>query len=263
MIFMDIFMPVMDGVEAASKINALGTGTPIVAMTANVMTSELDNYKKSGMSDCVGKPFTTQELWRCLLKYLSPVSISVMDEQEQAQDHNELQHKLRVKFVKDNQTKYAEIAEALAAGDTTLAHRLAHTLKGNAGQIGEITLQNAAAEIEALLKAGNTQIEYEKMSLLRSELASVLEGLKPLLTYGAVQAEPINLNSEQERALLDTLELMLDNINPECINLLDEIRAVPGTETLAQEIEDYEFESASQTLAILRKNRKELDVSHG
>ena len=59
LIFMDIFMPVMDGVEASSRISALGTNTPIVAMTANVMTGEVDNYKKNGMSDYLGKPFTT------------------------------------------------------------------------------------------------------------------------------------------------------------------------------------------------------------
>ena len=46
---------------------------------------------------------------------------------------------------------------------------------------------------------------------------------------------------------------MLENINPECISLLDEIRAVPGTEALAREIEDYEFEPAVQTLAILKQ----------
>jgi CheY-like chemotaxis protein len=44
LIFMDIFMPVMDGVDASSRITALNTGTPIVAMTANVMTDELENY---------------------------------------------------------------------------------------------------------------------------------------------------------------------------------------------------------------------------
>ncbi|MDR2964324.1 MAG: response regulator, partial [Treponema sp.] len=42
LILMDMFMPVMDGMEAASKIMAMNTGTPIVAMTANVMVSELE-----------------------------------------------------------------------------------------------------------------------------------------------------------------------------------------------------------------------------
>ncbi|MDR2578437.1 MAG: transporter substrate-binding domain-containing protein, partial [Chitinispirillales bacterium] len=72
MILMDIFMPIMDGIEAAAQITALNTGTPIVAMTANVMISEMENYRKHGMPGFLGKPFTSQELWRVLLKYLTP-----------------------------------------------------------------------------------------------------------------------------------------------------------------------------------------------
>ena len=71
LIFMDIFMPVMDGLEAATKIREFDDKTPIVAMTANVMSGEQENYKKHGMPDCLGKPFTTQELWRLLSKYLT------------------------------------------------------------------------------------------------------------------------------------------------------------------------------------------------
>jgi len=74
LIFMDMFMPVMDGMEAASKIIALYTGTPIVAMTANIMPSDLENYRKNGMPDYIGKPFTSQELWSVLLKYLPLVN---------------------------------------------------------------------------------------------------------------------------------------------------------------------------------------------
>ena len=73
LILMDMFMPVMDGMEAAMQIMELRTSTPIAAMTANIMTSELEKYKKHGMPDCLGKPFTSQELWRVLLKYLKPL----------------------------------------------------------------------------------------------------------------------------------------------------------------------------------------------
>jgi CheY-like chemotaxis protein len=59
LIFMDIHMPVMDGIEAASKIDKLGTGTPIVALTANVMSHDIELYLKNGMKDCVGKPFVS------------------------------------------------------------------------------------------------------------------------------------------------------------------------------------------------------------
>ncbi|MDR2965795.1 MAG: response regulator [Treponema sp.] len=77
LIFMDMFMPVMDGIDAATQILALNTGTPIVAMTANIMASDLENYRKHGMPDYIGKPFTSQELWSVLLKYLKPVKDKV------------------------------------------------------------------------------------------------------------------------------------------------------------------------------------------
>ena len=74
LIFMDMLMPVMDGIEAAMKIADMGTGATIVAMTANIMPGELEKYRSHGMPDYVGKPFTSQELWSILLKYLKPVS---------------------------------------------------------------------------------------------------------------------------------------------------------------------------------------------
>jgi CheY-like chemotaxis protein len=69
-IFMDIHMPIMDGLEASALISELNTGTPIIAMTANVMSHDKDVYAKSGMTDSVTKPFKTQELLACLTKYL-------------------------------------------------------------------------------------------------------------------------------------------------------------------------------------------------
>jgi len=251
-IFMDIFMPVMDGIEAASKITKLGTGIPIVAMTANMMSSEMDNYKKSGMYDCVGKPFTTQELWRCLLKHLAPVSVSVVDESSQIKDNNILENKLQLKFASDNQNKFAEIAEALDAGDISLAHRLAHTLKGNAGQIGKTALQKIAAEIEALLKDGNIPAK-EQMGYLENEIAAALVELKPLLAKPANRAASDIINADQARMLLEQLEPMLKSFNSESLNLIDKIHAIPGAEELARQIEDYDFESATQTLAELKK----------
>jgi len=72
LIFMDMHMPVMDGLEASMHITEMNIGVPIVAMTANVIYNDKEIYKKNGMNDCVGKPFTSQELWRCLMKYLTP-----------------------------------------------------------------------------------------------------------------------------------------------------------------------------------------------
>jgi CheY-like chemotaxis protein len=73
LILMDIQMPVMDGIDAAKRLIEMGVKTPIVAMTANVMTEDTEKYLAAGMADCLSKPFLQQQLWACLLKYLKPV----------------------------------------------------------------------------------------------------------------------------------------------------------------------------------------------
>jgi HPt (histidine-containing phosphotransfer) domain-containing protein len=118
----------------------LNTGAPIVAMTANVMAHDRALYKAGGIHDCVSKPFTSGELWTCLLKYLTPVRWEGARGSRYARGDAKLHRKLMARFVTDNGAKYAEIVKAMDAGDAKLAHRLAHTLKGNAGLLGEIRL---------------------------------------------------------------------------------------------------------------------------
>ena len=251
LIFMDIHMPVMNGVEAAGLISALGTDTPIVAMTANIMTSELDEYKESGMRDTIGKPFTSQELWRMLLKYLTPLSVSAVDEADRAQD-DVLRRKLSSSFARSYHMKRGEVAEAIDSGDLALAHRLAHTMSSNAGFIGEDALRKAASEVETALGRGTTPSK-EQITALENELKTVLEGLMPLLEESEATAGREDVDDAQILELYKKLEPMLEALNPECVNLLGDIRAVPGTEDLARQIEDYDFESAMRTLAELKR----------
>ncbi|MCL2054205.1 MAG: PAS domain-containing protein [Oscillospiraceae bacterium] len=248
LIFMDMFMPVMDGLEAAVKIAELNSGSPIVAMTANVMVSELEKYKKHGMLDCLGKPFTSRELWRVLLKYLTPVSSDPIYEYI---GDGELLKKLKINFVKNNQTVHTEITEAIAAGDIKRAHRLAHTLKGSAGMIGKTELKNAAEEVEILLRNEKDSVLKDKLNQLEAELNTAIEELKPLLEESAEQV--LTLDGEQALALLEKLEPMLANLNPGCAGFLDEIRAIPKSEELAGHIENYNFKLAASALKELKK----------
>jgi CheY-like chemotaxis protein len=250
LIFMDMFMPVMDGMEASSKIRALDIGTPIIAMTANIMSSELEKYKKHGMPDCLGKPFTPQELWRILLKYLTPISSDHIFENG---DNGEMLRKVQINFVNKHQNIHEEIAKAITIGDTELAHRLAHTLKGNAGLIDQLNLKNAAEEVEALLAEDAASILENKMSKLKNELTLVLDELKPLLYEPTTQKESRAMNAVEVLELLENLRPMLENSNPECAYLTNDIRAVPGGEELARLIESFDFKLAVKELANLRK----------
>jgi len=71
LILMDIHMPEMDGKEAATIIRRFNIGVPIIAMTAETVLNADDGpYKEFGMTGYLGKPFSTQELWKCLLTFL-------------------------------------------------------------------------------------------------------------------------------------------------------------------------------------------------
>jgi CheY-like chemotaxis protein len=75
LILMDVQMPEMDGYEATRRIRSLRTRTakeiPIIAMTANVMTEDVERCLDSGMNEHVGKPFNIDEVLNILRKYLT------------------------------------------------------------------------------------------------------------------------------------------------------------------------------------------------
>ena len=262
LIFMDIHMPVMDGLEAAAKITALGVKTPIVAMTANIMTNEMEMYKSSGIPDFLAKPFTSHELWECLLKYFQPIDVIKINESDQAEEDSKIQKQLKMVFVKNNQTTYAMIKKALEDMDIKLAHRLAHSLKSNAGQIGEKQLQEAAAVIEVMLEdskdltqkaPGNLHWVNRQMTLLETALKSTLDKLAPMLAETGAEIKTTPPNEEELLKLLDQLESMLKEKNPECISMLDDIRTIPGAEELVRLIEDFAFKEAANELSIIKK----------
>lgn len=63
LVFMDVHMPEMDGIEATRLIRsltltALNPSIPIIAMTASAMNSDREECRSAGMNDFVSKPFT-------------------------------------------------------------------------------------------------------------------------------------------------------------------------------------------------------------
>ena len=71
-IFMDIQMPEMDGVEATKEIlrdNEIYPKPMIIAMTANVMKEDIEKYFGSGFNDHIGKPIITDNLQKALELY--------------------------------------------------------------------------------------------------------------------------------------------------------------------------------------------------
>ncbi|MDR0248270.1 MAG: response regulator [Oscillospiraceae bacterium] len=171
LILMDIYMPEVDGLEAASIISGMATGTPIVALSASIMVGDMDLYKSSGMADCMGKPFTSQDLWKCLMRHLRPVAVPAPVPLPSGQA---LIKELEDMFLEENRDKAGAVTRALAEGDTRLAFRIVHTLKGTAGQIGRHMLRAAAAAAEKMIREGE-EIDPAIIETVEEELQAVLK----------------------------------------------------------------------------------------
>ena len=70
LIFMDIIMPVFDGVSATACIRIAAPRVPIVAMTSNIRSEDIATYFHWGMNDVLAKPFTKEGMVRILRKHL-------------------------------------------------------------------------------------------------------------------------------------------------------------------------------------------------
>ncbi|MFN3857479.1 MAG: ATP-binding protein [Caulobacter sp.] len=74
LIFMDIQMPVMDGLEATRRIRELpgeAVRTPIIAMTANAMAHQIETYMDAGMNGWIAKPLSPTAVVRGISQVLA------------------------------------------------------------------------------------------------------------------------------------------------------------------------------------------------
>jgi len=255
LILMDINMPVLDGKEATELIVSNGVTTPIVAITANVLTESISGYKEAGFSDYLGKPFTSKELWHCLIKYITPIAWREIDEARSAEMEQALRQKLIKYFLRDGRDKVRQIRDALDLKDYKLAHRLAHTLKGNAGQLGAEALQVIAFDIESKLKVNAQLVTDELLSSLENAVNSTIyemeqEASKPPDTAD----DKSDINAAE---LLDTIKNLLEHRDASCLKLIDKLRLIPYTENLIVQIENFDFKLATDSLAEIEQKLRE------
>ena len=80
LVFMDVQMPVMDGLEATRRIRALPSpraSLPIVAMTASAFPSDIEACREAGMDDYLSKPVDRKKLAEVLSKFVPGANAAV------------------------------------------------------------------------------------------------------------------------------------------------------------------------------------------
>ncbi|MEE8340109.1 MAG: response regulator, partial [Xanthomonadales bacterium] len=193
-VFMDLSMPVMDGLEATRQIRALdgeASRTPIVAMTANAFPEDHAKCLQAGMNDFMAKPISAETLLDRVLHWVAPVQgtadaesktvsgdtdrkDSEVAQNELPVDENpgrelmdlgviavmeretscELVKEIIGVFVHETSEHLLALRKAGEAADTTAMVAEAHAIKSSAGTFGALQLQDVSSTVEVLGRQG-------------------------------------------------------------------------------------------------------------
>ncbi|WP_321149909.1 two-component sensor histidine kinase BarA [Aeromonas jandaei] len=181
-IFMDIQMPIMDGISATQAIRSqsLNTETPIVAVTAHAIPGERERLIRQGMDDYLAKPIDESMLARLITDFAHRRHQIVGDQQidwalavRQAAGKEDLAREMLTMLLAsfDEVEPVLDAALAGAIDDSEVLAQL-HRLNGGCAYSGVPGLQRLLSQLEQQLRDGVPVSELEPELL---ELQDALE----------------------------------------------------------------------------------------
>jgi signal transduction histidine kinase/CheY-like chemotaxis protein len=224
-VFMDLQMPEMDGLTATRLLrrDPRLQKIPIVAMTAHALVEERQRCLDAGMNDHVSKPIDPDALFSTLMRWAKPrarqavespapptpakrtdelipqeiAGINLADGLKRVAGNMRLYRELLGQFGAKQGDAVARISAALESGDPKLAERIAHTVKGVAGNIGMAKVQSAAQKVEKAIHEGQDSVATLLpgfASLLGTQVDAIEEALSKSAAVQpeAMRASPFN-----------------------------------------------------------------------
>lgn len=280
LVFMDLQMPVMDGYTATIEIRKLKeySELPIVAMTADAMSGVKEKCIMLGMKGFISKPINPDEVYQALVTWIKPgkrVSdaapaenkpaaevelpalqfVNIEEGLKRVYNNKKLYLNLLTKFSESQNNTVENIKSAIRNGDIELAIRLAHTLKGVAGNLGAKSVQEISGRVEYTLRDNRLDetlpLLNEMQSQLEPALTEITEWLNSMKkTQPAVSGE---LDKVRFTNLLNELAELLRQDDFESYKKIDEIEALPGVaefhgqlQEIQKDIKNFSFEEALQ-----------------
>ena len=209
---MDIQMPGMDGYQATARLRAQPrfAKLPIVAMTAHATIEERQRCVAAGMNDHVAKPIDPAALYDVLRHYCATApaekhpetnapaetgaaGLPRVDGLDAAQGlrrvagNRTLYLRLLRQFAEGYTDAADRIRESVERGERAVAERLAHTVKGTAGNLAAGPVQAAAGALEKAIRDGVAAARVESLRVQLGEaLGALSKALRPLLAEAAV-----------------------------------------------------------------------------
>jgi two-component system sensor histidine kinase/response regulator len=135
--------------------------------------------------------------------------------------------KLLNQFVEQHALAVEQIRNRLNAGETEVAERLAHTLKGVAANIGAKAVQACAGDLEKLIRAraNPPEIEASTQELSRA-LPPVIAGIRKIDSPSAVPEEALRSVAPEESAKAEeTLLKLLSDFDPAAAEFVENNRS--------------------------------------
>jgi signal transduction histidine kinase/DNA-binding response OmpR family regulator len=204
LIFMDMQMPVMDGLEATRAIRKLekktGGRVHICAMTANAMKEDEAVCRQAGMDGYISKPVREKDLYAVIKKIAggaeascAPGAAGAKHAEAQAAkedssaifDRKELLERLGGddsmieifvdKFVAGVTNYLVDLEEAVLQDDAVAINFRAHTIAGTAANMGALQIRELAARMESLAKKEELQDLRSVFGQLQQAFADFLK----------------------------------------------------------------------------------------
>ena len=286
-VLMDIQMPVMDGYEATRAIRLLPglAQLPIIAMTADVMDDSRQRMLAAGMNDYIAKPLDVKKMFLTIARWIKPSAPpaavrspgSAAGEMQAFADlpgidtraglarmmgKTVFYRKQLLKFRASQSAFAADFRHAAGDEDPEARKRLAHTLKGLAGNIGAAKLQEMAAKLEAACVGPRDESAIENaLAATLAELDIVLGSLAALDGNKAgAEIGDAQVDKTKVAALLERLMHLLGASNAQAGDVAGEIEALLRGSPLAADfapvsgaVSSFDFEIAEQKARALRE----------
>lgn len=168
-IFLDIQMPKMDGIQAYKTLREQGCFQPIIALTANVMAHEVEQYLTLGFNGHLSKPLNRKDLITTIAEYLPRQTLATNNEAEKALssvDMSDLvtQFKVSLGNEKKQFTLHASNQDMQSIVNQT------HRLIGASQLFGFTKLAEVTLELEMCVKHNNIENFHTSLQNLLDEI---------------------------------------------------------------------------------------------
>jgi PAS domain S-box-containing protein len=200
LILMDIQMPELDGIAATRAIRALGTpaaATPIVALSANAMSEQREQYLAAGMDEVLTKPIDPRALIELLDGIAAETAAPALSQAEAADDASgepeiagasglealarvldaERMAELIEVHVADARHRLDLLGATLASADLGLAARTAHELAGILVSFGGTALAQGATRLALSCEVADRNQARREVASLSPQIAAWLDAL--------------------------------------------------------------------------------------